>query len=427
MPDHDEGLEIRRRTIHFAAVLFLAYVLSVACGSGDSGGGAPAPQTPEATAATPASPTSEPAQTPGSTGQQPLPQNGLPPGIRLERAFPGLTFARMTGLYQAPDGRWFVTEQRGRVFVFDDRPDAQAQLFIDMTDRVSTAGAEEGLLGLAFAPDFANSRTLYLYYSAAGGQRRTVLSRFTIGPDGGAAEFRLLEIPQPFPNHKGGQIAFGPDGYLYVGLGDGGSGRDPMGNGQNLGVILGKILRLDVSGTGADPYRVPADNPFTGRAGARAEVWAYGFRNPWRFSFDPQGRLWVGDVGQNAREEIDVVTRGGNYGWGIMEGMDCLDQRPCNREGLILPIFEYATGANCSITGGFVYRGSGIAALRGAYVYADYCSGRIWALRYDGAAVTEQAEMLDAPIMISSLAQDRGGELYALAHAEAGGIFRIVP
>jgi glucose/arabinose dehydrogenase len=334
----------------------------------------------------------------------------------------------MTGLYQAPDGRWFVTEQQGRVFVFDDRPDAQAQLFLDLRDRVSTAGAEEGLLGLAFSPDFASSRSLYLYYSASGGQRRTILSRFIPNADGsGSSEVRLLEIPQPFPNHKGGQIVFGPDGYLYVGLGDGGSGRDPMGNGQNVGVILGKILRLDVSGGGNQPYQIPADNPFAGRPGARGEIWAYGLRNPWRFSFDPQGRLWVGDVGQNEREEIDVVTRGGNYGWGIMEGMDCLDQRPCNKEGLVLPIFEYNTGANCSITGGFVYRGSSIPALQGAYVYADYCSGRIWALRYDGANVTEQAELLDAPFPISSFAQDRAGELYVLAHGDAGGIFKLAP
>jgi glucose/arabinose dehydrogenase len=255
-----------------------------------------------------------------------------------------------------------------------------------------------------------------------------VVSRFVAAADGTAAgEVRLLEVPQPFPNHKGGQLAFGPDGFLYVGLGDGGSGNDPMGNGQNLGALLGKVLRLDVSGGASAPYRVPADNPFAGREGARGEIWAYGLRNPWRFSFDPAtGQLWLGDVGQNEREEVNIVTRGGNYGWGVMEGTGCLGQRACDREGKILPVKEYETGQNCSITGGFVYRGSAIPALRGAYVYADYCSGRIWALRYDGSSLTADAELIDAPLMISSFARDNAGELYVLAHGDNGGIFKIV-
>jgi glucose/arabinose dehydrogenase len=201
-----------------------------------------------------------------------------------------------------------------------------------------------------------------------------------------------------------------------------------MGNGQNLGALLGKILRLDVSGPSANlPYRIPSDNPFVSRAGARGEIWTYGMRNPWRFSFDEQGRLWVGDVGQNEREEVDIVEKGGTYGWGTMEGTDCLDQRPCNKEGLLLPILEYETGANCSITGGFVYHGRVIASLQGAYVYGDYCSGRVWALRYDGGQVTEQAELLDSDIMISSFALDPAGEIYVLQHAGAGGIFKLVP
>jgi glucose/arabinose dehydrogenase len=203
-----------------------------------------------------------------------------------------------------------------------------------------------------------------------------------------------------------------------------------MGNGQNLGVLLGKILRIDVAGGGN--YRIPSDNPFAGRAGARGEIWAYGIRNPWRFSFEtPTGRLWLGDVGQNEREEINVVEKGGNYGWNVMEGTGCLGGgNGCSRNGLSLPILEYETGANCSVTGGFVYRGNEIAALRGAYVYGDYCSGLVWALRYDGSRVTEQSQIASAGFRISSFTQDRNGELYVIAHGESAaqaGIYKLVP
>jgi glucose/arabinose dehydrogenase len=355
--------------------------------------------------------------------------------VNLERAFPGVDLERMTGLYQAPDGRWFVTQQIGRIFLAEDRGGAQPQVFLDLTSRVSTAGSEEGLLGFAFAPDFAGSGQFYVYYSAASGARRTVVSRFTAAPGANAAailatENVLLEIPQPFSNHKGGQIAFGPDGYLYVGLGDGGSARDPMGNGQNLGALLAKILRIDVSGGGA--YRIPLDNPFVGRAGARGEVWAYGVRNPWRFSFDSAtGRLWLADVGQDRREEVNVVEKGGNYGWNVLEGSECLGGgTACARDDKILPILEYETGANCSITGGFVYHGSQIASLQGAYVYGDYCSGRVWGLRYDGSRVRQQAQLTDSSFRISSFAVDNSGEIYVIAHGESAsqsGIFKLVP
>ena len=398
-------------------------MLLAACGGGDgSDANAPTPSSSVTTESAPGA--SQVTVTPSAADPA-----GLPNRINLERVFPNLTFARMTGLHQSPDGRWYVLEQRGRVLVFDNWPDAQAQVFLDLTNRVNATGSEEGLLGLAFAPDFSTSRAFYLYYSAIG-QRRTVLSRFVADPSGsGGAETVLLEIPQPFANHNGGQIAFGPDGYLYVGLGDGGSARDPMSNGQNLGVLLGKILRIDVASASANlPYAIPADNPFLGRAGARGEIWAYGVRNPWRFSFDPQtGDLWVGDVGQNEREEVNLVTKGGNYGWAIMEGTGCLGQPPCDQEGLMVPIKEYETGQNCSITGGFVYRGTAIPVLRGAYVYSDYCSGRIWALRYNGSTVTADGELFDANIQISSFARDNDGELYVLAHGDAGGIFKLVP
>jgi glucose/arabinose dehydrogenase len=356
------------------------------------------------------------------------------PALRLVRAFPGLSFDRMTGMYVIPDGsgRLVVTEQAGRALVFEEREEAaRAAVFLDIRDRVNAGGNEEGLLGLAFAPDYSQSGHVYVNYTASN-PRRTVVSRFTARGAAAdpASELIVLQVNQPFANHNGGQIAFGPDGFLYIGLGDGGSGGDPQGNGQNLGVLLGKLLRIDVAGaTAQQPYRVPADNPFVERSGARGEIWAYGLRNPWRFSFDPAtGRLWLADVGQNAWEEVDVIVRGGNYGWNRMEGAHCYAPQvtDCDRSGLVLPVAEYPrAGGDCSVTGGFVYRGEEIAALRGAYVYGDYCSGRVWALRYDGARVTEQGQLAAGNIRISSFAVDGRGNLYALAHGPGGGIFRL--
>jgi glucose/arabinose dehydrogenase len=288
-----------------------------------------------------------------------------------------------------------------------------------------------GLLGFAFAPDYARTGAFYVNYTV-GNPRRTVISRFRSNQAHSAAdpasEEVLLEIAQPFVNHKGGQIVFGPDGFLYIGMGDGGSARDPMGNGQNSDALLGKLLRIDVMNTGAS-YRVPEDNPFVGQQGVRPEIWASGLRNPWRFSFDPQGgALWLADVGQNAREEVDVIVKGGNYGWAVMEGAGCLGGGSnCDQSGFIPPVIDYPTGQNCSVTGGFVYRGQQIEALYGAYVYGDYCSGRLWGLRYDGAAVTEHVEFLDSDIRISSFAVDAQGEIYALQHDDRGAIFKLVP
>jgi glucose/arabinose dehydrogenase len=341
----------------------------------------------------------------------------------------------MTGLYQAPgdQSRYFALEQAGRIMVFDNRADAsQAQVFLDIRDRVDSSSSEMGLLGLALAPDFGTTGIFYVNYTA-GNPRRTVIARFTsptphTSAEPGSQEV-ILEVGQPFVNHNGGQTIFGPDGFLYIGFGDGGSARDPMGNGQNRNVLLGKLLRIDVSGTSPGRnYRVPQDNPFAGQSNARDEIWAYGLRNPWRFSFDPPtGALWLADVGQSAREEIDLITKGGNYGWNVMEGDQCLSGSSCNRTGLIPPVFDYATGQDCSITGGFVYRGRTTTALQGAYVYGDYCSGRVWALRYDGSRVTEQAEMVNSDVMISSFALDPAGEIYILQHAAQGGLYKLVP
>ena len=354
--------------------------------------------------------------------QQPA---ALPPQA-LETAFPSLSFERMTGLTHAGDGtsRLWVTTQAGQVMVFaNDRQTATASVFLDIGSKVSTAGNEEGLLGLAFDPQYAANGYFYVYYSAAN-PRRSVVARFSVSASNpnradSSSELVLLEVPQPFQNHNGGAITFGPDGYLYMGLGDGGSGGDPLGHGQNTATLLGSILRIDVGGaTAQQPYRVPAGNPLVGAAGARDEIWAYGLRNPWRIAFDPAtGELWAGDVGQGQYEEVDVIKKGHNYGWNVMEGFHCYPSnvQSCDQAGLEPPIFEYSHAEGCSITGGHVYRGSRIPQLSGAYIYADFCSGRIWGLRYDGATVTSQALLNDSALQIPSFGVDQQGELYILS------------
>jgi glucose/arabinose dehydrogenase len=403
-------------------------MLIVACGKGS--GQAAAGPNPTQPAAAPSGSSAPAATAASSSATAPLAQ------VPVSRAFPALTFSNMTGMYEIPDGsnRFAVTEQAGRIMVFDDKPDVtRASVLLDIRDRVNTDGTEEGLLGLAFAPDFKTSGVFYVDYVARN-PVRTVIARFQAGADrtsaDPASEQRLLEINQPFPNHKGGQIVFGPDGYLYFGMGDGGSANDPGNRAQDLGQLLGKILRIDVSGSANGlPYKIPPDNPFVGKAGARAEIYSYGMRNPWRFSFDSAtGALWVGDVGQNAWEEVDIITKGGNYGWPQLEATHCNSARSnsCSPEGTVLPVTEYPTASpNCAVTGGFVYRAGRIPSLQGAYVYSDYCSGKLWALRYDGSKVTEQAQVADLNANVSSLAMDAAGNLYALDHKDAGGIYLI--
>lgn len=354
---------------------------------------------------------------------QSAPPAGAPlPKIRLERAFGSLAFAQMTGAFQASDGRWYVLEQAGRIMTFKEG-DASATVFLDIRDHVESGG-EKGLLGFAFAPDFDRSRVFFVDYTQ-GGPLRTHVSSFTSrgAQADKASEVVLLEVAQPFDNHNGGQLAFGPDGLLYIALGDGGSAGDPQRNGQNKSALLAKILRVDVSDR--TTYKIPPDNPFAS-GGGRGEIYAYGLRNPWRFSFDREtGALWVADVGQDLWEEIDVVTKGGNYGWNVMEGMHCYNATRCDMTGLTPPIVEYGHDLGCSVTGGFVYRGAAFAELGGAYVYADYCSGRIWGLRDADGRAGAQAEIAMSGFQISSFAQDQKGELYVLQYASAGGLFRI--
>lgn len=359
----------------------------------------------------------------------------LPPpdgSFQVERVFPDLSFQDMTNLVQPDDTSdlIFVTEQRGVIYAFSAGNPQQAGIFLDITDRVNRGGNEEGLLGIAFDPDYQETGYFYVYYSAAD-PRRSVLSRFSLDEEDTdvadpESEVIIMEVEQPFGNHNGGQLAFGPDGYLYVALGDGGSAGDPQGNGQNPGTLLGSILRIDVSGLSAPgDYEIPADNPFVGTEGARAEIWAFGLRNPWRFSFDSEtGLLWAGDVGQALWEEINIIVKGANYGWNIMEGFHCYSpSTDCDQSGLTLPIVEYDHSQGCSVTGGYVYRGDQIASLQGYYIYGDYCSGNIWALAYDGNAVTESILLVDSGLSITSFGEDLAGNLYILSRQ--GGIYTL--
>ncbi len=342
--------------------------------------------------------------------------------ISIQVAFPQLTFPRMVFLTHPGDSsnRIFVVLQPGQIVVFNNTREVDSfEIFLDIRERVNDSGNEEGLLGLAFDPTFRENGEFYVYYTASE-PRRSILSRFSVDdfennradPE---SEIIILEVSQPFGNHNGGMIAFGPDKYLYLGLGDGGSGGDPRGNGQNRNTLLGSILRIDVSDPQAG-YSIPQDNPFYGVENVMDEIWAYGFRNPWRFSFDRQtGFLWVGDVGQGDFEEVDIVEKGGNYGWNVMEGPECFSPRfNCRDVGLEEPIVYYSHSEGCSITGGYVYRGSA-STLDGAYIYGDYCSGKIWLLRYDGLKIIEHVLLADSDLQISSFGEDEGGELYILS------------
>ena len=359
------------------------------------------------------------------------------------KAFPNLPkLPRPTNMLQVPESnRMLLTEQDGLIVSFDrDANASQTATVLDWRDKTSRDGNEEGLLGFAFDPGFARNGFVYLYYSASGGARRTVISRLHASGAGSAlridpaSELVILTVPQPFSNHNGGQIAFGPDGMLYAGIGDGGSEGDPNGNGQDLTKnLLATIIRIDVRNAGpTQPYAIPADNPFANAPnGARPETWAYGLRNPWRFSFDDAtGTLWVGDVGQDVYEEIDIVTKGENYGWNIMEASHCYKPKSgCNQSGLVLPVAEYShDGGACSVTGGFVYHGSAVPGLRGYYVFGDYCSGKISALPAAEArngANLAPILLMDANFQIPSFAVDSDGELYALGFD--GQIWKMAP
>jgi glucose/arabinose dehydrogenase len=401
-----------------AAALLTLGLLLAACSGGD-GDQQAAPTTAPAT--TPAPPTTEGDAGPTTLGAAASSAQFRRARVRLvqvaELQQPVATAVR------PGDQAVYIAEQTGRVRALrggklDPTP------VVDVADQI-VAGGEQGLLGLAFAPD---GRHLYLDFTDQAGDTQVVeLAMRGRQADPGSQRL-VLKVDQPFANHNGGQLAFGPDGMLYIALGDGGGGGDPYGNGQSLGTLLGKILRIDPRASGGRPYRVPSDNPFLDRGGARPEIWDYGLRNPWRFSFDPAtDDLWIGDVGQNAWEEVDhepAGSGGRNYGWNRREGLHAFDgDRP---DGAVDPVIEYGReGGACTVIGGSVYWGRRIPGLRGAYLYGDYCAGWVRAARVQGGRVVEQRDLGLSVPSLTSFGVDPAGELYAMSLV--GPVYRLVP
>jgi len=327
-------------------------------------------------------------------------------------------------------GRLFVVEQGGRIRIVKNGV-LQATPFLDIASRVGCC-SERGLLSVAFPPGYAQKRHFYVNYTDSAGNTVVARYRLTANPDVAdpASEQVVLSVTQPYSNHNGGQLAFGPnDGYLYIGMGDGGSGGDPENRAQNPAELLGKMLRIDVETGSPVTYTVPATNPFLGTPAYRGEIWALGLRNPWRFAFDRlTSDLYIGDVGQNQYEEVDfqpASSAGGeNYGWRLMEGFHCYNPANCQTAGLTLPVVEYDHGQGCSITGGVVYRGAQFGRMRGLYFYADYCNGKIWGLRRAGN-VWQSPMLYDAPFTIATFGEDEAGESYVADHS-GGVVYRMI-
>jgi glucose/arabinose dehydrogenase len=393
------------RGISIVALLALSTVL-LECGSSSS---SPAPAAP-----------APPAAPPAPSG---------PLVLTLTPVLSGLNSP--VDLQNAADGtgRLFVVEQQGQIRIVSNNSLVPTP-FLDITSLVDFGG-EKGLLGLAFHPAYTQNRRFFVNYDrVASGQMQTVIAEFqTLASNPNQADPNsqriLFTVNQPFPNHKGGQLAFGPDGFLYIGLGDGGSAGDPLGNAQNRGVLLGKMLRIDVDHTSPGlQYAIPSDNPFLNGVD-RGEVWAYGLRNPWRFSFDvSSGRLFAADVGQDKFEEIDILQKGGNFGWNIMEGLHCFKPSSgCNMTGLILPITEYDHSQGDAVIGGYVYRGAAIPRLSGTYLFSDFESGTIWGLTENSSGQWTRSQLIAGGRNISSFGRDEAGELYVLDYS--GSLLRI--
>ena len=351
------------------------------------------------------------------------------PRLQVQRLFPNITLRRPVQAVQAPgdDKHLYVLEQAGRVMRLDlTRPDAtEAEVWMDIREQVNSAGNELGLLSIVFDPKFADTHQFFLYYTA-NKPLRSELTRFDVAPATGMPVLKsakvFLEVKQPYSNHNGGTVLFGPDGMLYLSLGDGGAANDPHGNSQNMAALLGKIIRIDVRRSeGGEPYAIPADNPFVDNPKAAPEIWATGLRNVWRMSFDRKtGQLYAGDVGQNAYEEVDLIVKGGNYGWNPREGLHAFDKGKPGTAGAayIDPIAEYPHDQGVSVTGGHVYRGSKWPSLQGVYLYADYAFGTIWGLRCNGDRCTPSEvvwQRQGGKSMWSSFGELNNGELVLCA------------
>lgn len=372
------------------------------------------------------------AETPTLTPATSQPAVPVPPLESLKlKLFPVASgFNKPVHLTHAGDGsgRQFVVEQAGRILILQNGA-INPTPFLDIINIVGSDANEQGLLSVAFHPHYPDNGFFFVNYTNKDGD--TVIARYGVSNDPNVADPNsakiLLTIDQPYANHNGGQIAFGPDGYLYIGMGDGGAAGDPHNNGQTLSTLLGKILRIDVDN--GDPYGVPQNNPFVANSEARPEIWSYGWRNPWRFSFDrATGDLYIADVGQNQYEEVDVELAGSvggqNYGWRIMEASHCYESGNCDSTGLVLPTAEYDHGQGCSVTGGYVYRGAQFPALTGTYFYGDYCSGIMWGLHQESNGGWSQAQLLSSGQTISSFGQDETGEIYLLQH-RTGEVFQL--
>ena len=420
-------MSARRRVAHTSAVVAGAALVTVAvllAGSvGTVAGGGHRPPSAPSGAGT-------------AVGSAPVSPDFDPGGISISLPLSAGGFTNPVLVTNAGDSsaRLFVVEQGGRIRIIKNGT-VLATPFLDIHKGISTGG-ERGLLGLAFHPNFRTNHRFYVNFTNTNGDTAVSEYRVTTNPDRASTVTgrRIITIDQPYSNHNGGNLAFGPDGYLYIGMGDGGSAGDPGNRAQSLNSLLGKILRIDVNGTsGSRQYRIPSSNPYVGRTG-RDEIWARGLRNPWRWSFDRlNGNLWIGDVGQARYEEIDRSTKGTrgagwgvNYGWRVMEGRHCYNPTSgCNTTGKALPLLEYSHDYGCSVTGGFVYRGNAYPMLRGGYFFADYCSGRIWTVYAGAQSPAQRTLLLDTNLNISSFGESQSGELYLVDHS-GGGVYRVV-
>lgn len=396
------------RALGLPLAALAAWAFLASCGEG--GGSSETPTAPPSVTAT-ASPTPE------------APSEGA---YRLVPVLEQVSFDHMVAFALEPGnpGEAVVATQEGAIWRISLSA-APPALFGDLSDRlIESPGREEGLLGIAFPPDYALDPRVIVHYTA-GGPRRSVIASFAVrdGALDAASEQIVLEVEQPFPNHNGGALVFGPDGYLYLTLGDGGAIGDPNDNGQNLATLLGSVLRIDVSRGGG--YAVPPDNPFLDTPNARPEIYAYGFRNPWRISFDRQtGDLWAGDVGQDKWEETDRVVAGGNYGWKVLEGFACYAEPSCDSSGKTLPRSAYGHEDGCAVIGGYVYRGSDLPELQGWYVYGDFCSGKVWAVNTGDQS--DPVLLLDSGVSISSFGELPDGEPVILSYENArNGIYEL--
>ena len=357
------------------------------------------------------------------------PSDPAAPAVHLQVVVSGLSAPLDFQSARDGTGRFFIVEQGGTIRIVKGKK-LLATPFLNISS-IIVSGGELGLLGLTFHPQYkANGRFFVNYTRRVNGQLQTVIAEYHVSAtDPNLADPKsgrvLLFFNQPFDNHKGGQLAFAPDGFLYICTGDGGSGGDPQGNGQKLSTLLGKMLRIDINS--GSPYAIPPDNPFVGVSGAKGEIWAYGFRNPWRFSFDKLSkRLFAGDVGQDDWEEVDIVTKGGNFGWNIMEGKHCFPPGTnCNQAGLILPIAEYSHSEGIAVIGGYVYRGVAIPALKGLYVFGDFGSGHLWTLQETQPGTWSRAPLLSAGFNISAFGRAGNNELYVLDYT--GKLYKLVP